>query len=543
MKKVYYIASLSLLLGFSACNNDFMDLYPEDKINDETYWKTESDLKNFANQFYTTLDNTGIYITGDNASDNQAPQSKDNFVWSDYTIPTAGGGWAKGDWANIRSCNYFLSRYHTVEGNAEKINQYVGEIYFFKAKFYYEKVLRFGDVPWLTTDLTTSSEELYNPRNDRGAVIDSICACLDKASEWLPETMQDSRLSKYAALTLKSRVCLFAGTWRKYRNLENADKYLRISVDAAEKIINSGNFTVYSTGNIEDDYHALFNQQDYSNNKEAIFFAAYVTDKRMNNRPRTVRESYTGMTKDFVESFLCDDGKPIALSDRYKGDVKFTDEFENRDPRLKQCIYTPERPIAILADGSEEYENSPVFSNLSNTGYRLYKMYSPLAEDNEYIKCTLDDLIYRYGEVLLNYAEAKAELGECDQAVLDKTINKLRDRVGMKHLTTDVGFTDPNWPKWEVPISPLLNEIRRERRVELACEGLRWNDLCRWKAGKLLENIKTYLGPRDPATGEYRVLYPGMTRTWYDRIYLYPIPTDEFTYNPNLLPQNPGWTN
>ena len=540
MKKVYYIASMSLLLGFSACNNDFMDLYPEDKINDETYWKTESDLKNFANQFYTTLDNTGIY-NSDNASDNQAPQSKDDFVWSDYTIPTAGGGWAKGDWANIRSCNYFLSRYHTVEGNAEKINQYVGEIYFFKAKFYYEKVLRFGDVPWLTTDLTTSSEELYNPRNDRGAVIDSIYACLDKASEWLPETMQDSRLSKYAALTLKSRVCLFEGTWRKYRNLENADKYLRISVDAAEKIINSGNFTVYSTGNIEDDYHALFNQQDYSNNKEAIFFAAYVTDKRMNNRPRTVREAKTGMTKDFVESFLCDDG--IALSDRYKGDVKFTDEFENRDPRLKQCIYTPERPIAILADGSEEYENSPVFSNLSNTGYRLYKMYSPLAEDNEYIKCTLDDLIYRYGEVLLNYAEAKAELGECDQAVLDKTINKLRDRVGMKHLTTDVGFTDPNWPAWEVPISPLLNEIRRERRVELACEGLRWNDLCRWKAGKLLENIKTYLGPRDPATGEYRVVYPGMTRTWYDRLYLYPIPTDEFTYNPNLLPQNPGWAN
>ena len=542
MKKVYYIASLSLLLGFSACNNDFMDLYPEDKINDETYWKTENDLKNFANQFYTTLDNTGAYGS-DNASDNQAHKSKDAFIWSDYTIPTAGGGWAKGDWANIRSCNYFLTRYHTVEGIQENINRYVGEIYFFKAKFYYEKVLRFGDVPWLTTDLTTSSEELYFPRNDRGTVIDSICVCLDKASAWLPETMTDTRLSKYAALLLKSRVCLFEGTWRKYRNLENADKYLRMSAEAAEKIINSGNFDVYSTGNIEDDYHALFNQQDYTNNKEAIFFAAYITDKRMNNRPRTVREAQTGMTKDFVESFLCNDGMPIALSSLYKGDAKFMDEFENRDPRLKQCVYTPDRPIAILADGSEEYENSPVFNNLTFTGYRLYKMYSPLAEDNEYIKCTLDDLIYRYGEVLLNYAEAKAELGECDQAVLDKTINKLRDRVGMKHLTVNVGFTDPNWPKWEVAISPLLNEIRRERRVELACEGLRWNDLCRWKAGKLLENLKTYLGPRDPATGEYRVLYPGMTRTWYDRLYLYPIPTDEFTYNPNLLPQNPGWAN
>ena len=111
----------------------------------------------------------------------------------------------------------------------------------------------------------------------------------------------------------------------------------------------------------------------------------------------------------------------------------------------------------------------------------------------------------------------------------------------MPHLTTNVGFTDPNWPNWEVSISPLLNEIRRERRVELACEGIRWNDLCRWKAGKLLENQKTYLGPRDPETGNYRILYGNMTRKWYDRLYLRPIPTDEFTYNPNLLPQNPDW--
>ena len=540
MKKIYFITTLFLLVGLAACNDDFMDKYPEDKISDATYWKTENDLKNYANQFYTTLDNTGVYES-DNASDNQAKNTKDDFIWSDYTIPTAGGGWAKDDWKNIRSCNYFLTHCHTVEGQTDKINQYIGEIYFFKAKFYYEKVLRFGDVPWFTTELTTSSEELYAPRNNRGEVIDSICACLDKASEWLPEAMKDSRLSKYAALTLKSRVCLFEGTWRKYRGMENADKYLRAGVEAADKIMNSGNFDIYSTGNTDDDYHALFNQQDYADNKEAIFYAAYITDKRMNNRPRTVREAGTGMTKDFVESFLCKDGKPIALSELYKGDAKFIDEFENRDPRLKQCIYTPDRPIAILADGSEEYENSPVFNNLTFTGYRLYKMYSPLAVDNEYIKCTLDDLIFRYGEVLLNYAEAKAELGECDQAVLDKTINKLRDRVGMPHLTVDIGFTDPNWPEWETVVSPLLNEIRRERRVELACEGLRWNDLCRWKAGKLIEKQKTYLGARDPESGEYRVLYPGMTRTWYDRLYLRPIPTDEFTYNPNLLPQNPGW--
>lgn len=542
MKKVQYmtIAGVSLVFALSSCNDGFMDKFPEDKINDETYWTTENDLKNYANQFYTSL-NTVYAYQSDDASDNQANLSKDDFIWSDYTVPTSGGGWSKDDWANIRSCNYFLTHCGTVTGQENLINQYTGEVYFFKAKFYYEKVLRFGDVPWLTTELTTSSEALYAPRNDRGEVMDSICACLDKAIAWLPETMEDSRLSKYAALALKSRACLFEGTWRKYRNLDGAEKYLRASAEAAEQIIKSGQFDIYSTGNVNDDYHALFNMQDYTGNKEAIFFASYILDKKMHNRSRSVRESASGMTKDFVESFLCIDGKPIALSDLYKGDKNFMDEFENRDPRLKQCVYTPDRPLAILPDGSEEFENSPVFNNLTYTGYRMYKMYSPLAADNEYERSTVDDLIYRYGEVLLNFAEAKAELGECDQAVLDLTVNKLRDRVGMPHLTVEVGFTDPNWPKWEVSVSPLINEIRRERRVELANEGLRWNDICRWKAGKLLENDKTYLGARDPETGEYRVLYPGMTRVWYDRLYLRPIPTDEFSYNPNLLPQNPGW--
>ena len=143
--------------------------------------------------------------------------------------------------------------------------------------------------------------------------------------------------------------------------------------------------------------------------------------------------------------------------------------------------------------------------------------------------------------MLLDYAEAKAELGECTQAVLDRTINLLRDRVGMPHLTVAVGFTDPNWPKWEVPISPLLNEIRRERRIETSAEGDRWDDLVRWKAGKLLENPKTILGTRNPADGNLRVVYPGFTaRKWDNKLYLYPIPTQEITLNPSLT-QNPGW--
>ncbi len=534
------IYSFALSLGITACNDNFLEKYPEDKINDSTYWKTEDDLKNYANSFYPYINNLYAYRE-DNKSDNQAHYNKNAFLWNDYTVPTSDQEWSKSSWENIRNCNYFLTHCNTVVGQENEINRYKGEVLFFKAKFYFDKVLRFGDVPWLTHELTTSSEELYAPRNDRGVVIDSICNCLDKAIAWLPENIENNRLNRYAALVLKSRICLFEGTWRKSRNLENAERYLRESAKASKEIIDSGKYDIYSTGNINEDYHNLFNQQNYTNNKEAIFYVTYIKDKRMHNRVRSVREDGTGMTKDFIESFLCTDGKPISLSSLYKGDKKFMDEFENRDPRLKQCVYTPDRPIFIAENGSEEIENSPIFSTQTFTGYRLYKMYTPYAADNEYERCTIDDLIYRYGEVLLNYAEAKAELGECDQRILDISINKLRDRVGMPHLKVNVGFTDSNWPKWEVKISPLVNEIRRERRVELACEGLRWNDLCRWKSGKLIENTKTYLGARDSNTGEYRILYPGLSRIWNDKLYLYPIPTDEFSYNPNLLPQNPGW--
>lgn len=541
MKKIiyYFITLVSMLFVLASCNDSFMDRYPEDKINDETYWNTASDLRIYANQFYTSMNTLYAYST-DDESDNQANRTKDDYLWSDYTIPTSGGGWSKSDWSDIRSCNYFLTHCGTATGQTDEINQYKGEVYFFKAKFYYEKVLRFGDVPWLSKELTTSSEELYYPRNDRAEVMDSICACLDSAIALLPEETSDNRLTKYAALTLKSRACLFEGTWRKYRSLDNYEKYLQACADACEEIMNSGLFEIYSTGDVKNDYHNLFNQQDYADNPEAIFYVSYITDSRMHNRTRSVRECGSGMTKDFVESFLCTDGLPIGLSPLYQGDAEYDDEFENRDPRLAQCVYTSDYPWNINGTDTTYVTDLPTFNNFFSTGYRIYKVFSPLETDFEYNRNTLDDLVYRYGEVLLNYAESMAELGECTQTVLDNSINLLRDRVGMPHMTVDISFTDPNWPDWEVSVTPLINEIRRERRVELACEGLRWNDICRWKAGKLLENPNTYLGARDPDTGEYRVIYEGMTRTWYDRLYLRPIPTDELNYNPNLT-QNPGW--
>lgn len=538
---VTYAIGVVFLMGSVACNDSFLDRYPLDKINDENYWQSENDLKLYANRFYPLLVNEAIYSI-DDQSDNQQNRTKNAFLWDQYTLPISGDGWAKSDWSDIRNCNYFLANYGNVRGDAATIKQYVGEILFFKALLYSEKVARYGDVPWLSTVLTTSSEQLYAPRDSRKAVMDSVCNILDKAIQYLPETSSENRITKYTALAFKSRVCLFEGTFRKYHNLSDYEGMIRQAANAAKQIMDSGLFELYSTGNPDEDLHTFFQLREMKGVKEAIFYNDYVIDKKQHNRPRACRESGSGFTKDFIESFLCSDGLPISISPLYKGDAKYMDEFENRDPRLRQTVYTPDRPIFITESGEKEYENAPLFNTQVSTGYRMYKMYSPLAIDNEFTKCDIDICVYRYGEVLLNYAEAMAELGQCDQSVLDQTINKLRSRVGMPAMTETIPFTDPNWPAWEVPVSPLINEIRRERRVELANEGLRWNDLCRWKAGKLLENSKTYLGARDPKTDDYRNIYSVAlgSRVWYDKYYLRPIPTSELEYNPALT-QNPGW--
>jgi len=485
MKIIYIYLATFFLFGLTSCNDAFMDKYPLDKVNDQNYWKSVDDLKTYANQFYYNNNTSQLAynlldaLDGfkvDDRSDNQANSEKYSYIWNETVVPAEGkdNGWGKADWEEIRSCNFFLQRCHMVEGDNNKINQYVGEVLMFKAIHYFRKVTLFGDVPWLTTDLTTDSEALYAPRDSRILVVDSINTCLDKAIAYLPESSSEGRLTKYAALAFKSRVCLYEGTYRKYHNMGDYERLLRQSAEASLAIMESGLFDLYSTGDPEEDYHAFFQLQDMSGVNEAIFFIRYITDKRQHNRVRQVREGGTGMTKDFVESYLCrTDGKPISVSADYKGDAVFMDEFENRDYRMKQTIYTPDRPIFITEDGTKEYEQSPIFNNLTFTGYRMYKMYSPLASDNEFVKCTIDDCVYRYAEVLLNYAEAKAELNECDQAVLDITINKLRDRVAMPHMIAVIPFVDPSWPNWEVGVNPLINEIRRERRIELACEGFR----------------------------------------------------------------------
>lgn len=533
------ICAWFLILLATACNKDLLEKYPLDKISDASFWKSAADVKMYANQFYPYLTKSYIWQY-DNTTDNNSPSTRNAYVWGESIVPVTDGGWGKADWAPIRACNYALNRIPAMEQSAE-LSVAEAEIRFFKSYYYLAKVKRFGDVPWLDKELQTNSEELYKARDSRESVVAKIITDLDFAIQHLPATANDERLTKYAALALKAETCLYEGTFRKYRSLGNFEELLRQAANACEDIMDSGLFSLYTTGNPQADYFNLFVQYELKGNPEGIMIERYITNKRMNNNVRIMGEAQTGFSKDFVETYLCEDGLPIALSPLYQGDADFGDEFINRDPRMRQTVYNSDRPYRIYDDGAINYKPLPEFDFLfCPTSYFIIKGYSPYEKDRQEGQGVIDQFIYRYGLILVSYAEAKAELGECDQDVLDRSINLLRARAGMPAMTENIGFVDPNWPNWEVPVSALMNEIRRERRIECCTEATRFDDLVRWKAGKLLDNKKTYLGARDPNTSEYRVLYPGFERQWNDKLYLNPIPSQEITLNPGLT-QNPGW--
>jgi hypothetical protein len=531
--KILSIILILSLFTVIACNDEFMEKYPLDKISDQNYWQSTTDVELYTNQFYPYI---GGWLNAVN-SDDHVYRSRHQYLWNEYVAPQTGGGWAKTDWLQISRCNFALVRMANMEKNA-LIKVYEGEIRFFRAYFYHDKIKLFGDVPWLEKDLQTNSEELFKARDSRKVVFAHILEDLDFAIANLPITSGSNRLTKYAALAFKAEACLYEGTFRKYHGLGDHEAILRESVNAAEGVIKSGLFKVYSTGD-PDDFYKMFVMEDLLNNPEGIMIERFIKDIRMNSNPNVLASQYAGYTKDFVQTFLCTDGLPIFLSSLYKGDAKFGDEFVNRDPRMRSSILTPDRPYKIDGNGIPAKINWPVWDFYCISSYFIIKHLPMITSELE--RCTFDHFIFRYGKLLVGYAEAKAELGECTQNILDISVNKLRDRVKMPHLTIAVGFKDPNWPNWEVPVSPLINEIRRERRIELCGEGNRWDDLVRWKAGKLIENPLTFKGARDPITGDYRVVYPGYTkRTWLDKLYLYPLPQQELTLNPSLK-QNPGW--
>ena len=559
MKLKYLLySSIIGVTTLTGCNDAFLERSPQN-INDQTYWTSPSDLQTYANAFYDILPH-GVSNYDDTWSDNQVPRGVESYIWGQYAVPTEDGSWSKSAWSNLRYINYFMTHYGTVTGDEGEINRYVGEMRFFRALQYFSKVMTYGDVPWLEEDMNTDSPELYGPRTPRNEVIQHIIDDLDFAIEWLPEgrvSSGDNRLTADVARHIKARVCLYEGTYYKYHTELGYEwqSLLQEAVEASDALINSGNYSIYNMNDPEHDYYNMFIMEDKSNLSEAILYIDYADPLRRHNWGHGAWEANTGFSKDFIDSYLYADGLPKALTSYPTDDATIAEEFANRDPRLKQMVLNNEFFEGNSAFVGHEVASDDAYVNtFCTTGYQTIKGYDPATGHLGYTLETADGIAYRYAETLLINAEAKAELGTINQSDLDKTINVLRDRVGMPHLMMEVGFTDPNWPDYGYDLSPLLQEIRRERRIELAGEGFRWNDICRWKAGKLFENPMTYVGKKvttGTRTDEgYAIVYPdytnpdlsigGNSRRWEDQRYLLPIPTNELQLNP-ALEQNPGW--
>lgn len=598
--KIKYILSAFALILVMGCNDDFMERYPLDRLSDQNFWRSESDLELYSNSLYNSyIRGHGTlwanstrrpygyqdswFCYGDLHSDNGMSKSwgYTKNVSGKYIEPTGAGsgGWS---WGNVRRINYFLANYKRGDIEESKRQVYAGEIMMFKAWEYFQKVKTFGEVPWFTKPLGTNSEELYAPRTPRVALMDSVLMCIDKAIDWLPVKGDEKsdRLNKDIALHLKARICLHEGTFRKYHTDLglDGDKFLREAVATTNLLMTKG-YSIWSTGNPNEDYHELFVQDDYYNNPEILLWKNYELDVLGHATLRYYNYNfrmYASCSKSMVEEYLCADGKPISNSPLYLGDDSIQSEMTNRDPRLRQTIAAPGEYIfnpnnsGSLTQMGQGYNNAMpnipgTDSRPTPTGYRPIKYWKDdIEEINRVYNGIMPCPIFRYAEILLINAEARAELGDCDQAVLDMTVNILRDRVNMPHLTMGNIPDDPTLDGQYatycgyVP-SPLLREIRRERRVELGWENFRWDDLVRWRAGKLLLKPKATLGMKfnqyqypDLVAGKdvqlnangfiepYQLSLPEGRVFEEPKQYYFPIPIEDLILNKNLV-QNPGW--
>ncbi len=594
-----HIVKISLVvfatLLFFSCNDDFLERYPLDEVSNETFWNTENDLLVYNNSIYDlSIDDNKVPIlmAFDNAFDSHKytywnlDQYTDNLASTHsrltrfqqvragiHNIPSSPEwfGWQDGGWEFLRAVNVFMDNYSKALDNGlveETVNKYVGEARFLRGWFYADKISKFGEAPWIDHELNIDSEELYAAKDDRETVMTNVLADLDFACTWLPNDWGDGgspgRLNRWAALVIKSRICLFEGTWRKYHGLSNADMWLEAAAAAAKEIMDDGPYALYDTDDPENDYQAIHKMKsDLTGVSEVIYWRRYELGVSTNNAQAYHRQYNGGATKSFVEDFLCTDGLPITLSSEYQGDESIRNVFENRDPRLRQTILHPDDAARWHWNNDDEIRTYPRVSGMggltSNTGYSVCKVYEYTTAHASYNTSDTPGIIMRFGEVLLNYAEAMAELGTLDQAGLDISINLLRDRAGMPDMTMDVPM-DPRYA--DDGVSALISEIRRERRVELFMEGFRYDDLRRWKQGKKLENPdlgmrwdaanQAEIDPEGKATVkstivdgvEYIDVYQGTDYAVpvFDesKHYLWPIPLSVTSQNPNIT-QTPGW--
>lgn len=590
MKKLCIVILLGSL-GFTACNK--LDQRPQSTASKEAVFGSENGLKLYTNSFYGMGFLPKNSISQDVMSDYLAVKSVDNFLREGGYGANTSSGWS---WSDLRNINYFIQNCNNPAVPEAVRNNYLGIARYFRAYFYWDKVKRFGDVPWIGKALDLDNPSLTAGRDKRELVMDSVLADLNFASANIQAANDPSRttIMKWVAYAFKSRVCLFEGTYRKYHTelnlMSSANRWLEECASAAELIIKNGGFSLNTAGGPGVSYRQVFTSNTPLANEVLQAAVADVNLGVLGDANWWWTSGTYGakasFIRTFINTFLNVDGTPFTNNSAYKT-MLFKDEVKNRDLRLKQTIRAGD--YKRISNG-QQVPAPPVFS-YTFTGYQP-------------IKLTLDDVsldagalntnvvpLFRYAEVLLNYAEAKAELGTLTNQDWAITVGALRARAGitggltMKPITADPYLIANYFPNI---IDPSILEIRRERGIELSLEGFRLPDLLRWKRGELMEqewngfyvpalntpidlnedgilDVVFYQGTKPAISGVTSfvdvsdkigstvnslrlkngtfgelIWMSEIQRKWTDKNYLYPIPLNDLQLNPNLK-QNPGW--
>ncbi len=539
MKYIKCLILAVVLFGAVSCS---VDRVPETQLSDATFWLSENDLNSAANYLYTFLPSIPLYE--DNMSIDGFAVEPNSISNGTRTVPNWDDYYTNSYKLIRAACNIIAKAPKAVSAGIDPgiVNKYVAEAKFFRAWAYYNLVKRYGDVILVTTPLASDAKELTAARTNREIVYDTIYADLDFAAAnlQLPTVMGAAnygRISRTAVWAVESRAALFAGTWNKFHNMGEWRKHLERSKNAADKIIQSGEHSLYTGG-----YFNLYQYQaEGMNNKENVMVRRYGSNDAdiisYHNVPMAmVSGGVINPTKYLVDAYLMKDGLPINKSPLYKTPDSIIQVFDNRDKRLSETVMKRGDNFSLTA-------KFVVSTHSTGYTYRKFVIQEDMGKSRSYIDYT----IIRYAEVLLNYAEAKYELdGGISDADLNRTINLLRDRGEVAHLTN--AFATAN-------ALNLREEIRRERRVELSMEGFRYWDLLRWKTSEC-ELPRPVLGAYffkeeylalgyawNPNVNAGNFIMPesGDMRTFIpQRDYLWPLPLTELSMNPNLV-QNPNW--
>jgi hypothetical protein len=489
MKTRLLLLSVAVLLILPSCDDNLLDVSPKTEIGKENFFNSADDLQMYLNSMINWPNVMDInHEQSDDATTSGSSEIR-NVMVLDMTSRDFNSGW---DWGRLRNINFFLENFSKAQISEEALNHYEGVARFHRARFYMEKVIRFGDVPWYDKVLETDDEDLYKPRDSREFVVGKIFEDLVFAAEHVRVSAPDGDVNNDVVRTFLARFALFEGTFRTYHTYlgltGSADGFLQLARDHAKHVMDSGRYSIYSTGSA-DAYGELFSSTDLRGNSEVILLNRSQDGLRNSGWWQAGFGQYEqSHTKAMVQSYLMADGSFLSSVANYD-QLSFVDEFENRDPRLKQSFAYPGWIInntGTYAQGNPgtAYKHE---INRNFTGYHTIKWY--INNPSTAVQNSVDVPVLRYAEVLLTYAEAMAELGQLSQTVLDETVNILRDRVGMPHLTMGVARDPMLAAQYPAVSDAVLLEIRRERRVELFNEDLRYEDVVRYGAGELFETL------------------------------------------------------